>query len=67
MLGCMCASRALFYICVMVERLLLLCGVTSAFCPGVLTALVGKSGTGKTMLMDVLAGQSLQLNHFVCK
>lgn len=38
-------------------RLQLLHGVTGAFRPGVLTALVGVSGAGKTTLMDVLAGR----------
>nr|XP_011459223.1 PREDICTED: pleiotropic drug resistance protein 1-like [Fragaria vesca subsp. vesca] len=39
------------------ERLPLLKGVTGAFRPGVLTALMGISGAGKTTLMDVLAGR----------
>ncbi|KAE8720247.1 Pleiotropic drug resistance protein 3 [Hibiscus syriacus] len=39
------------------ERLQLLVNVTGAFRPGVLTALVGVSGAGKTALMDFLAGQ----------
>lgn len=39
------------------KRLQLLCDVSGAFRPGVLTALVGVSGAGKTTLMDVLAGR----------
>ncbi|XP_027336297.1 ABC transporter G family member 36-like [Abrus precatorius] len=39
------------------DRLQLLRGVTSSFRPGVLTALMGVSGAGKTTLMDVLAGR----------
>lgn len=39
------------------DRLQLLRGVTGAFRPGVLTALMGISGAGKTTLMDVLAGR----------
>ncbi|KAI3671594.1 hypothetical protein L1987_87333 [Smallanthus sonchifolius] len=38
-------------------RLQLLRDVTGAFRPGVLTALMGVSGAGKTTLMDVLAGR----------
>lgn len=39
------------------ERLQLLVNVTGAFSPGLLTALVGVSGAGKTTLMDVLSGR----------
>ncbi|CAL5431972.1 unnamed protein product [Camellia sinensis] len=39
------------------DRLQLLREVTAAFRPGVLTALMGVSGAGKTTLMDVLAGR----------
>eukprot|EP01018_Ginkgo_biloba_P031440 Gb_04573 [translate_table: standard] len=39
------------------KRLHLLRDVTGAFRPGILTALMGISGAGKTTLMDVLAGR----------
>uniref|UniRef100_A0A7N0U8F5 ABC transporter domain-containing protein n=1 Tax=Kalanchoe fedtschenkoi TaxID=63787 RepID=A0A7N0U8F5_KALFE len=39
------------------DRLQLLNGVSGAFRPRVLTALMGVSGAGKTTLMDVLAGR----------
>ncbi|KAJ0718449.1 putative ABC-type Fe(3+) transporter [Helianthus annuus] len=39
------------------DRLQLLNDVSGAFRPGILTALVGVSGAGKTTLMDVLAGR----------
>ncbi|GLT76273.1 hypothetical protein SLA2020_479430 [Shorea laevis] len=39
------------------HRLQLLRDVSGAFRPGILTALVGVSGAGKTTLMDVLAGR----------
>ncbi|KZV28328.1 Pleiotropic drug resistance 12 [Dorcoceras hygrometricum] len=39
------------------DRLVLLKNVSGAFRPGVLTALMGVSGAGKTTLMDVLAGR----------
>ncbi|GAA0158882.1 ATP-binding cassette [Lithospermum erythrorhizon] len=39
------------------DRLQLLREITGAFRPGVLTALMGVSGAGKTTLMDVLAGR----------
>lgn len=41
------------------NRLQLLKDVSSAFRPGILTALVGVSGAGKTTLMDVLAGRKI--------
>lgn len=39
------------------NKLQLLNEISGAFRPGVLTALVGVSGAGKTTLMDVLAGR----------
>ena len=42
---------------VLEDKLVLLKGVSGAFRPGVLTALMGISGAGKTTLMDVLAGR----------
>ncbi|KAF2323470.1 hypothetical protein GH714_035632 [Hevea brasiliensis] len=39
------------------DRLQLLREVTGSFRPGILTALMGVSGAGKTTLMDVLAGR----------
>ncbi|XP_051137169.1 ABC transporter G family member 32-like isoform X2 [Andrographis paniculata] len=42
---------------IQVDRLQLLANITGAFRPGVLTALIGVSGAGKTTLMDVLAGR----------
>jgi len=39
------------------DRLKLLHDVSGAFRPGILTALMGVSGAGKTTLMDVLAGR----------
>nr|XP_027190419.1 ABC transporter G family member 31 [Cicer arietinum] len=38
-------------------KLKLLANVSGVFAPGVLTALMGSSGAGKTTLMDVLAGR----------
>ncbi|XP_038694315.1 pleiotropic drug resistance protein 1-like isoform X3 [Tripterygium wilfordii] len=42
---------------VLEDKLVLLNGVSGSFRPGVLTALMGVSGAGKTTLMDVLAGR----------
>ncbi|KAG6389549.1 hypothetical protein SASPL_151020 [Salvia splendens] len=62
----MCFSNISYYVDVPLElkgqglqeeKLQLLVNVTGAFRPGVLTALVGVSGAGKTTLMDVLAGR----------
>lgn len=62
----MCFTEINYYVDVPVElkqqgiledRLQLLVNVTGAFRPGILTALVGVSGAGKTTLMDVLAGR----------
>lgn len=39
------------------KKLQLLSRVSGVFSPGVLTALVGSSGAGKTTMMDVLAGR----------
>lgn len=39
------------------NKLQLLRDISGAFRPGILTALVGVSGAGKTTLMDVLAGR----------
>ncbi|XP_059640099.1 pleiotropic drug resistance protein 3-like isoform X2 [Cornus florida] len=41
------------------RRLQLLHDMTGAFRPGILTALMGVSGAGKTTLMDVLAGRKI--------
>ncbi|KAF2320725.1 hypothetical protein GH714_030348 [Hevea brasiliensis] len=42
---------------IIADRLELLKGISGAFRPGVLTALMGSSGAGKTTRMDVLAGR----------
>ncbi|KAI9156674.1 hypothetical protein LWI28_010400 [Acer negundo] len=44
------------------KRLQLLQDITGAFRPGVLTALMGVSGAGKTTLMDVLSGRKTSGN-----
>lgn len=41
-------------------KLRLLDNITGYACPGVLTALMGGSGAGKTTLMDVIAGRKTQ-------
>lgn len=48
------------------EMLQLLNEVSGAFQPGILTALVGVSGAGKTTLMDVLAGRKTGLHLPSC-
>lgn len=40
-------------------------GITGAFRPGVLTALMGASGAGKTTLMDVLADRKTGVRLFI--
>jgi len=45
------------------EMLQLLRNCSGAFLPGVLTALVGSSGAGKTTLMDCLAGRKTSASH----
>ncbi len=42
----------------------LLRACSGAFRPGVLTALVGSSGAGKTTLMDVIAGRKTSAGPF---
>lgn len=39
------------------KRHQLLCDITGALRPGILTALMGVSGAGKTTLLDVLSGR----------
>ena len=49
------------------KMLQLLNDVSGAFRPGILTALVGSSGAGKTTLMDVLAGRKTSESPCSCK
>ena len=44
------------------DKLVLLKAVSGSFKPGVLIALMGVSGAGKTTLMDVLAGRKVDKN-----
>ncbi|KAH7834726.1 hypothetical protein Vadar_019026 [Vaccinium darrowii] len=46
-----------YYVETPLKKLQLLCDVTGALRPGVLTALMGITGAGKTTLLDVLAGR----------
>ena len=48
------------------KMLQLLNDVSGAFRPGILTALVGSSGAGKTTLMDVLAGRKTSESPCSC-
>ena len=45
------------------KMLQLLRSCSGAFRPGILTALVGSSGAGKTTLMDCLAGRKTSARH----
>ena len=51
---------------VLEQELELLQGISGAFRPGVLTALMGVTGAGKTTLMDVLAGRHAPRLLFQC-
>ncbi|KAF7127829.1 hypothetical protein RHSIM_Rhsim11G0102600 [Rhododendron simsii] len=46
-----------YYVETPLKKLQLLCDITGAIRPGVLTALMGVTGAGKTTLLDVLAGR----------
>ncbi|KAH7834517.1 hypothetical protein Vadar_016955 [Vaccinium darrowii] len=46
-----------YYVETPLKKLQLLCDITGALRPGVLTALMGVTGAGKTTLLDVLAGR----------
>ncbi|KAI8531791.1 hypothetical protein RHMOL_Rhmol11G0163000 [Rhododendron molle] len=46
-----------YYVETPLKKLQLLCDITGAIRPGVLTALMGITGAGKTTLLDVLAGR----------
>lgn len=48
------------------KELELLRGISGAFRPGRLTALMGVTGAGKTTLMDVLAGRKTGDSFTVC-
>ncbi|KAI8531788.1 hypothetical protein RHMOL_Rhmol11G0162600 [Rhododendron molle] len=46
-----------YYVETPMKKLQLLCDITGALRPGILTALMGVTGAGKTTLLDVLAGR----------
>ena len=59
--GCTLLPQALQLLSLLAADACVWQGITGAFRPGVLTALMGASGAGKTTLMDVLADRKTGL------